>query len=83
MSPMSPMGWTIVVTMLALGGCHKSDPKPPVESSGLTPAEAEGAENSAGSYPAGPTAVPGSSGVGATGVEDPIDQPPAPDTPTH
>jgi hypothetical protein len=75
---------TIAVAMLVLAGCHKkSDPNPAPETTGLTPAEAQGAENSAGSYPAGPTAVPGSSGVGATGVEDPIDQPPAANTPTH
>jgi hypothetical protein len=73
----------IAVTLLALAGCHKSDPNTPSpESTGLTPAETQGAENSAGSYPSGPGAVPGSTGVGATGVEDPIDQPPAPDTPT-
>jgi hypothetical protein len=75
---------TIAVTLLVLAGCHKngSEPNQTPATTGLTPAETQGAENSAGSYPAGPTAVPGNSGVGATGVEDPIDQPPAPDTPT-
>jgi hypothetical protein len=73
----------IAVTLFALAGCHKSEPSPSTpESTGLTPAETQGAENAAGSYPVGPAAVPGSSGVGATGVEEPIDQPPAPDTPT-
>jgi hypothetical protein len=74
---------TIAVTLLALAGCHKSEPNQTPETTGLTPAETQGAENSAGSFPSGPGAVPGSSGVGATGVEEPIDQPPAPDTPTR
>jgi hypothetical protein len=74
---------TIAVTLFVLAGCHKSEPNQTPESTGLTPAETQGAENSAGSYPTGPAAVPGSSGVGATGVEEPIDQPPAADTPTR
>lgn len=78
------MRWTMIAAvLLALAGCHKKDTTPELENSGMTAAETEGVENMAGSYPAGPTAVPGSSGVGATGVEEPIDQPPAPDTPTE
>lgn len=71
-----------LATLFALAGCHKANPNTQPPSSGLTPAETTGIENSAGSYPEGPTAVPGSSGVGTTGVTDPIDQPPAPNTPT-
>jgi hypothetical protein len=75
---------TIALALLALAACHKSST--PVNSPsdpGLTPAEATGAENTAGSYPDAPAAVPGSSGSGATGVSEPIDQPPAANTPTR
>lgn len=70
--------------LLALAGCHKSGNNGTTtpETSGITPAESTGIENSAGSFPAGPGAVPGSTGVGSTGVEEPIDQPPAANTPT-
>lgn len=71
-----------LAALCVLAGCHKNQ-ECADRTTSLMPAESQGVENGAGSDPAGPTAVEGASGVGTTGVEEPIERPLAPDTPTE